>query len=285
MKENTVELIDYLRVIWKRKIVMIVGILLCMAVVVGVSRTKFPDIYHAETLIQIGKVLTRDNLFLTSSPNYKLIDTPERLQTNIPIIYALGIPGYTLDAVGVLQTSILRIIVEGPNGEKVDKLLKGVVDRITESHAEKLEYFIEQYSVCVAEREEDIKKTQKSIYALETGLKAMNASNVDLDKENQSILKRERLKVQTQNYLWLMRKDLRLIRQQQLEYETVVDCLEYNNSKVVSMTEASKIIMRSKVGKNVLIGGAVGLMISICVAFMIEYLVMEKKKARGEVNR
>jgi len=62
MEEDTVELFDYLRVIWKRKILIIVVILVCLGIGVGVgvknSTSKSPvTLYHAEEVVKIGKKL------------------------------------------------------------------------------------------------------------------------------------------------------------------------------------------------------------------------------------
>jgi uncharacterized protein involved in exopolysaccharide biosynthesis len=56
MKEDTIDLVDYLRVIWKRKGLIIVGTLVCM-VAAGVASLMLPEIYRAEALIKIGKIL------------------------------------------------------------------------------------------------------------------------------------------------------------------------------------------------------------------------------------
>ncbi len=56
MEEDTIELVDYLRVIWKRKGLIIVGTLVCM-VAGGVVNLRLPEIYRAEALISIGKTL------------------------------------------------------------------------------------------------------------------------------------------------------------------------------------------------------------------------------------
>jgi capsular polysaccharide biosynthesis protein len=58
MEGNNVELFDYLRVIWKRKILIIVMTLVSIVVVVvGVmySRTKLPVTYKAVAVVKIGQ--------------------------------------------------------------------------------------------------------------------------------------------------------------------------------------------------------------------------------------
>ncbi|MFQ5863519.1 MAG: Wzz/FepE/Etk N-terminal domain-containing protein, partial [Candidatus Brocadiales bacterium] len=57
MEENTVELIDYLVVIWKRKRLIIVGTLACM-VTAGVVSLLLPEVYKASVtfLLEESKI-------------------------------------------------------------------------------------------------------------------------------------------------------------------------------------------------------------------------------------
>jgi uncharacterized protein involved in exopolysaccharide biosynthesis len=62
VEEDTIELIDYLRVVWKRKGLIIIGTLLCM-VVAGVVSVMQPKTYRATSVIEIG-TLTLGNQIL-----------------------------------------------------------------------------------------------------------------------------------------------------------------------------------------------------------------------------
>ena len=73
-QEDTVELIDYLRVIWKRKILIIVGTLVCI-VAGGVMTLRLPVTYHAEVLMRIGKTVNIDSGSFSPSPHFVLLDT------------------------------------------------------------------------------------------------------------------------------------------------------------------------------------------------------------------
>ncbi len=85
MEEDTIELVDYLRVIWKRKILIIVGTLVCM-VAAAVISLRLPEIYRAEALISIGKTLDPSS----SSSSLASIDTPGNLTKSIPAEYGLN---------------------------------------------------------------------------------------------------------------------------------------------------------------------------------------------------
>ena len=105
-EENTVELLDYLSVIWKRKILIIVVILVCMGVGVGVkakkSKSKSPPVtsYIADAIVKIGKKVELVLSEKHSSPVVAYIESPEDMEVTVPLLYDLkvkGTSGYHLD--------------------------------------------------------------------------------------------------------------------------------------------------------------------------------------------
>mgnify|MGYP003999716749 FL=1 len=55
MDKDEIELIDYLRVIWKQKVFIIVGFLVCV-VVTWVVSLRLPDMYRADALVSVGMI-------------------------------------------------------------------------------------------------------------------------------------------------------------------------------------------------------------------------------------
>ena len=135
-QEDTVELIDYLRVIWKRKILIIVGTLVCI-VAGGVMTLRLPVTYHAEVLMRIGKTVNIDSGSFSPSPHFVLLDTLENLVKTIPVEYALEDEealGYDLNVEVVKGTSLIKIVLEGPDERKTKELFNEVVEKLTADH-------------------------------------------------------------------------------------------------------------------------------------------------------
>jgi uncharacterized protein involved in exopolysaccharide biosynthesis len=75
MEEDTIELIDYLRVVWKRKGLIIIGTLLCM-VIAGVVSVMQPKTYRATSVIEIGTLTLGGQILPIEEPD----DTKEKIE-------------------------------------------------------------------------------------------------------------------------------------------------------------------------------------------------------------
>ncbi len=270
MEEDTIELVGYLRVIWKRKRLIIVGTLVCM-VVAGVVSLRLPEIYRAEALIGIGKTLTSSSLAPLAP-----IDTPENLVKSIPVEYGLNeeeAVKYSLKAEVVRRTSLIKVIQEGPDRRRVEELLKGVVNRLVNDHLRKTESSIQPYRVLIGKLETDIKMIQKDMAQLEARLEKMNTEKTD-----------PAIVIITQNNLGQRETNLRGIRQDLLLYRSVVDRLKEYKTKVIGGIKANKNPIKPRKKRIVLTAGVVGLMMSLFMAFFIRYLgkIRESEKGKGE---
>ncbi len=271
MEEDTIELVDYLRVIWKRKRLIIVGTLVCM-VVAGVVSLRLPEIYRAEALISIGNTLASPPL--SSPPSLVILDTPKNLVESIPIEYGLSEEEalkYSLKVEVVRGTSLMKIIMEGPDKMRVEELLKGVVNRLTDDHLRKTEGSIQPYRVLIEKLETDIKMIQKDIAQLGVRLKKVNTGKVD-----------PVIVMMVQNNLWQRKTSLKDIQRNFLLYRSLVGSLKEYKTKEIGGVKAGKTPVKPKKKRNVLIAGVVGLMMSLFLAFFIAYLgnVRERERER-----
>jgi uncharacterized protein involved in exopolysaccharide biosynthesis len=270
MEEDTVELVDYLRVIWKRKRLIIVGTLVCM-VVAGVVSLRLPEIYRAEALIKIGKILVSP-----SPSSLASIDTPGNLTKSIPAEYGLNeeeASKYFLKAEEVRGTSLIKATLEGPDRRRVEELLKGIVNRLIDDHLRKTENSIQPYRVLIGKLETDIKMIQKDTAQLEARLKKMNTEKTD-----------PVIVMITQNNLGQKGTNLRNIRQDLLLYRSVVDRLHEYKTKVIGGIKANKNPIKPRKKRIILTVGVVGLMMSLFMAFFIRYLgkIREREKGKEE---
>ncbi len=278
MKEYSIELFGSLRVIWKRKILIIVGTLVCM-VAGGIVNLRLPEIYRAEALISIGKVVASHSPSL--EPSLAPFDTHENLTKSIPAEYGLNDEEETLKyplkvemvRAAVKGVYLIKAIQEGPDRKRVEKLLKGVVNRLIDDHIRKIESSIQPYRILIGKLETDIKMIQKDIAQWEVQLEKMNIEKTDPVAV-----------VMAQDNLWQRGTDLRNNQQSLLLYRSVVDRLKEYKTKVIGGVTAGKTPVKPMKKLNVMIGGVVGLTMSLFLAFFIEYLgkVMEREKKKKD---
>jgi hypothetical protein len=154
---------------------------------------------------------------------------------------------------------------------RVEELLKGVVNRLTDDHLRKTESSIQPYRVLIEELETDIKMIQKDIVQLEVRLKKVNTGKVD-----------PVIVMMVQNNLWQRKTSLKDIQRNFLLYRSLVDSLKEYKTKMIGGVRAGKTPVKPKKKRNVMLAGVVGLMTSLFLAFFIGYLgkvrEMEKKK-------
>ena len=165
MEEGSVELIDYLRVIWKRKVLIIAGTLLCVAVGVAVS-IRLPETYRAEILIRIGKTVNTVSFFSSSPslPSFSLIDTVGNLATSIPVEYALEEDlGDGLNVEVVNGTFMIKIRLEGLEERSTNEHLKKLADKFTSDQFKITERNIRHYKILIGVLESDIKEIQNDL--------------------------------------------------------------------------------------------------------------------------
>ena len=273
MKEYVIELTDYFRVIWKRKILILVGTLVCM-VAGGVVSLRKPKTYRAEAIINIGNKVNSPSPYLhlspSPSPSLAILDTPDHLTKSIPAEYGLNDEEETLKyplKVEVVRGPLLiKIIQEGPDRRRVEELLKGAVNRLIDDHLRKKESSIQPYRNFIGKLETDIKIIQKNIAQMEVQLENMNIEKTDPVAV-----------VMLQNALWERETDLRNIQQSLLLYRSVVDRLKEYKTKVIGgISEAT--IIPSTMKRNVKFYGIGGLMMILFLVLFTEHLRKESGK-------
>lgn len=261
-----IELIDYLRVIYKRKWLIVILALVAI-IVVGVVSLRMPKVYHAEAIISIGKVFDKTTLTPVSTPEEVMESLLFRYGSN-----SLNIDGreegYSLKAELVRGTSFVKITVEGSDIVGAKDALKRVTDKVTEEHFEKTKVSIQPYEARLTRLEADVERIQKWVISAEKKLEKANP-----DKDYLFLL------IMAQNYILQREDELRKIREDILFYRSLTDNLERYKTSLIGKIKTNKSPVRPKIKRNLLLAGAVGLMLSIFLAFFVEYV--EKAKIGG----
>ncbi len=306
MEEDSIDLIGYVKVIWKRKIFIIVVTLICL-IVAGVAGLKSPGKGRAQALVRIGKILN-------TSSGLSFLDTPENIVKIIPVEYlqedkeALK---YGLDAEVVKGTSLIKIVLEGPSMRKAKEFLEGVIEKILEDHHRITERSIQIHNSFIEKWEEDIREIQKDIDKESLAFKELS---VDIDNEMDIDMSMEtkgakdiketdpftlmiqnntlRMKQSAQsNRLRMMQVSQRDLKQSRnrisstwndiLLQQIAINSVEREKTKLIGGVKGTVIGTNKR--RNVMLGGVAGLMISCFLALLKESLGGGiKRKRAGE---
>jgi len=303
MEESSVELFDYLRVIWKRKILIIVVTLVGIGVGIGIevknSRSKLPKIHHAEAVLKIGKKV---KLMLTSGSSVEYIEDPGIMVQNIPLVYAPEVKrnyGYHFSATRIGSLAMLKLILEGPD-KGVERVLMGIVDMLVDKHTRKANDAVAAYKTYMKTLEADaemvmkmIARTEKSInkmknkegeYLVEIETKRGEKQEVGDGGDRSAFLNMLYLKtIDRERELSNSWEDLREIKSQLLMHQITLGNLDEYSTETVGTVRVVA-IEKKGVGKArpIIAGGVVGLIMSLFIAFFMEYIEESKSRRKGK---
>lgn len=198
MGKDEIDLIDYFIVIWKRKILIIVGVLACMIVAFALS-LRMTAIYRAEALISIGMVAPHSSL----PP--RLIDKPGNLAESIS---EFGLSSkdsveYRLKAEVVRITSLVKVTLEGPSRRRVEKLLEEIVNSFIEDHSRRSATAIQLCIDFLGSLNAEIVSIQEKNEKIENEIELIQQDRNDLRDKKEMV----------QQYINVMRKDKEIIQE------------------------------------------------------------------------
>lgn len=280
MKEDTVELIDYLRVIWKRKIFIIVGTLVCIILGV-VMNLKSSVTYRAEAVISIGRMSTEEHL------SSHFIETSANLVQTIPLMYRIegkDSSGYDLHVEAVGNTYMVKLFLEGP-GRGTNKLLLGLVNELINDHHKIIENSTLRYKAKIDQLQQSARSIKETIGLLE--------SVIPGDGHERSVHKEEKGKdtyfmmmynsedISIINEIRFNLQSLREIQQELAITRVFVD--SFNNCETRLVDEVKSTTVGSNMKREIVVSGVIGLTMFLFLAFFIEYLAKMREKGKYSV--
>ena len=311
MEEDTVELIDYLRVIWKRRILIIVITLVCLGIGVGVlvkntrSEPQVVKEYSAKAVVKIGRKL----LFTLSdgvSRQIDYIESPASLVVTLPQRHGFikdgykveNTPGYDLNVKRIGSTGMLTLKLTGPDAG-VERVLEEIIGVLISEHSSKTEASIAAYISFIKKLEADANMYHENIAAAEASIreiKRRGAAHLEDMVVSEGKIKEEKSKggqTAFMNMLYLKsvdlerdlrdsRKDLRNTEWQLILYQTSMERRKYDTEKVGAVKSTIAIPAGKKENNTILVAGVVGLMISLFIAFFMEYIEESKSRRKGK---
>ena len=308
MEESATELIDYLRVIWKRKILIIVVTLVGIVVGVGVevkkSGSKSPPVatYRASVIVKIGQkvILTPANSITIPTTAY--VESAEDLVESLPLRYGLKVSessGYHLDVKQIGQLSMLELTLGGPDSG-VGRVLKEIVAKLIDEHRRMTSGSVAAYTGFINNLEADVKMFQGNISIIDASIKEikrregiylenMAATGKEINKEKgvgnrSAFLNMLYLKfLDKERDLSSNRANLRNTQWQLIMYQAAMDNLKGYSTKTIGGIKSTTVVPgKSKDFNSILVAGVVGLIMSFFIAFFTEYIVESTSRRKWE---
>ena len=307
MEENTVELFDYLRVIWKRKILIIalilVGIVVgVVVVVVKISKIAPVTSYHCtDVSIKIGKKVQLVPSGGISSTVVSYIDSPKKMVETIPLKYGFIIkktPEYHLDVKQISNLALIKLTLKGPD-RGTERALKELIDILIDEHRIKTNDSVIAYKSFMKKLELDIENLKEDMALLEASIEDMKKQegvyllHLDLitkaeksEGDRSAFLNMLYLKtVDKEDTLHKCKEDLRNTQMKLYMHQITLGNLEEYKTEMVGEMQSTTIVSKRNEKRftgTIVIAGFAGLIISLFIAFFKEYVDESKLRRKGK---
>ena len=165
MPEYEIEIVDYIKILWKRKWLILLGTLL-VAIITGSVSLVLPKTYESTGVVALGKI------------EGTLIETPNFIRARIEyssyaemFIKSSGMDISKKDIRLDIETrgnaGYVRLTAKGSSPNITSKYIQYIVDDLASSHQEKIEKFIELKKQKEKELEQRIASLEESIDEME----------------------------------------------------------------------------------------------------------------------
>jgi len=316
MPEQNVELIDYLRVFWKWKRLIILITVVC-AVTSGVVSFVLPKIYQSSVIVEIGRiarhrgtdreqiepiediesiseVLESDEMLSKIKEKLNLHTTLERIRALLDVEPILG------KYIGSrLQARLIKITFEDHDPQLTVDVLNTLSDSLIEQH-------LQEYQASIESVDEEINNSQEEIN-LQNDYQKMVREQIKVAEKAIAETRKELSQLSLKNIspleVLFLRSTLRdqekIIADFHRELKDVELSIQHLKNKVVYLEHMRAVSENTKVRDkavtpdtpvrprkklNTIIGGVVGFVVAIMLAFFFEYLQSVRTREREEAK-
>jgi len=285
-EEDSIELIDYLKIVWKYRYFIIIGIIFCSAVV-GIWSFNLQKLYKVSTIL----ALTRAKI---DFPSAVVIDSPSTIAANInggmfngqlrdklkENLKTYTFPNFSFKASNPKSSNMIRITYEVADIKMGETILEFLNKAIIEMYQKKVDT-VKKIFLLEKESKNNLKTR---IDAISNQIKLIDNA-INKEKDN------KRFGVKDLSGLILLRGSLSdsLLQQEHLllEAEKRLEKLrlsyeEEGPVKIIQNPISSLRPVKPKIKLNILLAGVVGLFLSLFLAFFIEYIKNSLKDSQKE---
>ena len=273
--EQEIELLDYLRVIWKRKALIIRGTFLVAAASLAVS-VSMPNVYEVSRTVRIGQLpdtveegrLVRGREMEGREAVIDRLKDHRMLGEAVKGLQLELTPKEVADLISIdgKANPHIRYKVQSADRQMAARIADWLAESIIEAHKPIFDRGVQvakEYEAELVAKSNSLEAENRRMKELlERMMHAPNSDTTAAVVLYASIGDRER-------NLADLRKQL-----QQTRFSSLV----YKNTAVIRADTLPRQSIKARVGLNVALAGTLGLMISIFLAFFLEYL----EKARGK---
>lgn len=304
-QEDEIDLIDYWRVIWKRKIGIITIFIVAVLAAGLISKFVLPEIYEASSLVEIAQIKGEnledpDNIISTFKEKAILLEIAEKVgwdqEKETDKAKIAGLKENLKLEKG--KDNLLKITAKGTSPQEAQKIVLATNEILINRHQEKFQEAerliateIETIRQNKEKTEKDIEKVQESLARISQDIANYEqeiAKRADTQSEGQGQIVASYIKLLAQSKNEKEAKEAQILdlEQKLVGLEQSIKEKEYEKAYETTMTRivVSPLLpekpVEPKTTTNVIIAGVLGLFIGILWAFGADYVEKNKGKLK-----
>ena len=274
IEEDKIDLRELFSVLKKRKklIWSVTGVLTVLAIVYAFFIAK--PVYEVKTMIEVGQI------------DSKPIDNINNIQQKLSYEYQVNVKGKKIElprvksiSVPKKSNSILSINIHGYSNEEAVKYIQTVIDKIETQYKEKTDAYTDSQKELIKLTQEDIKENSSSLVKMKKELDTYSQKIVSLKSEDAALAGIYALQIgQKQTQLQDIMKYISELKTKEQELKLSITPLKMKATHIVGEIETLDYAIKPKKKLIVIVAFITGLMLSVFLAFFLEFIGGMKKK-------
>jgi uncharacterized protein involved in exopolysaccharide biosynthesis len=266
MPEYEIEIVDYIKILWRRKWLILLGTLLVVLITGGVS-FLMTKTYQSTGIVKLGKI------------EGVLIDSPNIVRARIEytpyaamFIKSSGVDMSKKDLRLNIETrgntGYIRLSAKSSMPDVAPKFIQYIVDDIASSQQEKIGEFLELIEQNKKELEQWISSLEESIQEMEE-LKRKKATSA---QENTRRFVIQNALAEKENLLWSIKSRYSDLKMRAIKTQTFETHLLFQKTPQYATQPNTRL--------NLLVALIVGLMIFMAISLFLEYNKRDRHNTR-----
>lgn len=268
IQEETIDLRELFAVLKKRKklIAWVTGVLTLLAAVYAFVIAK--PVYEAKGMIEIGQIddtPIADTNDVKQKLSYEYKINSRGIKHTPPYVKAITVPKGS--------KSILSLIVESRNNEEGKAYIEKVIQKIEREYKAKTDAYIDNQKELIALTQQDIDENRKSLEQMQKELSDYSQKIISLKREDAALAGIYALQIgQKQIELQRLKKYISSLKIKKQELKLSITPIKMRPTHIVGEVETSDKPVKPKKALIVIVALITGLMLSVFLAFFLEFL-------------
>lgn len=277
IEEDKIDIRELYSVLKRRKkLIWSVTALLTLLALVYVFVAK--PVYQVKTMIEVGQIDAKpiDNVNdIQQKLSYEYqVDLKEK-EIELPRVQSISVPKGS--------ESILSMNIHGYSNDEAVKYIQTVIEKIETDYKKKTDAYTDSQKTLIQLIQEDIKENSTSLEQMKEAMNTYSQKIISLTSEDAALAGIYALQIgQKQTELQELKKYISKLKNKEQELKLSITPFMMKSTHIVGEIETLDKPIKPKKALIVIVAFITGLMLSIFLAFFLEFISSAKKEEDSE---